>query len=180
MSERPQIGLPHVTDIIRLAGLMPDYMSGDPESEVGTTYSMQRGTAVHAATQYLDEGTLDQATVAFEILPYIGSYERFLAERKPKIKEIEKFVVSETLGYCGTLDRIAEIDGLLGVVDLKTGSKARWHGLQTSAYATAVGVYHRWSLYLGPTGYHLEPHTNRRDFRAFSAALELYSWRNND
>ena len=59
--------------------------------------------------------------------------------------EVEAFLINETLGYGGTLDLIAELDGETWLLDWKTGKSVAWpdgrvyadHRLQLAAYANA-------------------------------------------
>ena len=59
--------------------------------------------------------------------------------------EVEAFLINEALGYGGTLDLIAELDGEVWLLDWKTGKSVAWpdgsvyadHRLQLAAYAHA-------------------------------------------
>ena len=59
--------------------------------------------------------------------------------------EVEAFLINEALGYGGTLDLIAELDGEVWLLDWKTGKSVAWpdgsvyadHRLQLAAYAKA-------------------------------------------
>jgi len=41
--------------------------------------------------------------------------------------------------YAGRIDRLCRIIGRPTILDIKTGSKERWHGVQFEAYCQALG-----------------------------------------
>ena len=162
--------LPHVTAVLRDVGLIDTTWIPDSARD--------RGTAVHLATQYLDEGDLDDSSIADEIRPAVAAYQQFLAEVRPEIFAIEETV--QGMGYVGTLDRRLVINGKEGVLDIKGICEAPWHALQLAAYAlTFDRPLRRWSLYLRPEGYRLiERKDRRRDDAVWRACLTLATWRN--
>lgn len=168
---RADSGRPHVTDIMRDAGLVTiDWF---------TEEARDRGTAVHLATRYLDEGDLDRSSLDASVAPRLEQYERFLAEVKPTIVDIERTVEHDTLGYVGTLDRTLTIAGRVGVLDIKGTLESPWHGVQLAAYAACVGgPLARWNLYLHDTRYKLVERRERTDWEVFKAAITIASWRN--
>ena len=107
------------TEIIKLSGCMPSTVLIDE-------YYMQRGTAAHHATALHDQGTLDESTVDPAIAGYLSAWKKFRADTKYTPVLIERPLLHDLYGYCGTLDR----DGL----DIKTGAAAPWHLLQASSY----------------------------------------------
>lgn len=63
------------------------------------------------------------------------------------IGNIEKRVVDFEHGYAGTVDLIAELNGVNGVIDVKTTTTiSRQHSLQTAAYMTAYNKENGGSL----------------------------------
>ena len=80
-----------------------------------------------------------------KVLPTISAFERWRGEHRTKIldseSDIEKQVCDFDNHYAGTLDVLMEIDGDLGVLDLKSGSSI-WneHFLQLAAY---MGAYNK-------------------------------------
>jgi hypothetical protein len=183
----PKTGLwQHITEYVR-----PDHLE----------YARQRGTAVHLATHYDDEGTLDDATVSTAIWPYVLAWRAFKLARKVEILEMEKRRVHSRLKYAGTLDRIALVD--LGrrrgkvVLDLKTGDQTGVE-LQLAGYLDLYRdetgnseVLGRWSVVLHPERripYTVHEFTNPRDFRIFRAALDVtwshaamgHTWRSHE
>lgn len=171
------VKLPSVTQVLRLAGVLPDY-----DGKVDPYYA-ERGTAIHAATEYHDRGTLDEATVDPSIAGYLDGWKAFLSDTGAVIKEVEKRLSVPTMGYAGTIDRVLEINGKLGILDIKGGVKQAWHSIQTAGYA--VGYFgsmfrerSRWALYLkDDANYMLVSHDDPRDFGLFTSALGIAKWK---
>lgn len=163
--------LPHVTDILRDAGLI--------DATWFTDWSRDRGTAVHEATRYDDEGDLDESSIDPAVAPRLAAYRAFRRDAQPVIHAIELPVEHDLHGYCGTVDRVVEIAGRRGVLDIKPPSREPWHALQLAAYAACFDTaMRRWSLHLhDDETYRLVEHTDRNDARVFSAALTLVKWR---
>lgn len=161
---------PRVSSILAGAGLIDT--SFFPEGVAA------RGTAVHRACEYLDQGDLDEASVDPVIVPAVSAYRRFLAEVRPEILAIEEAVVNETYRYRGTLDRRVRINGREGILDLKGICEAPHHGPQLAAYAGCFArPLGRWNLYINGEHYKLIERTDREDWRIFLAALTLTNWK---
>jgi hypothetical protein len=170
--ERDGVRLPSVTQVLKSVGIIdPDkYASG----------AAARGTAVHLACQYLDEGDLDEATIAPELTGYLAAYRKFLADTGWKWIGIEHRLAHKSLNYAGTIDRIS-VDLVL---DIKSGQPEDWHRLQAAAYLAMLENpmgRTRYGLYLGPRGtYGLTEYTRRefpRDWAVFQSALNIHNWR---
>lgn len=114
--------------------------------------------------------------------------------------EIESYVINPTLGYGGTVDLIAEIDGEVWLLDWKSGASVAWPNgrvydemrLQLAAYAhgefvarpadptrypmpaiTRYGIVH-----VTDSGTRLyDAEVSEDDWIAFRAALYLHQWR---
>ena len=159
---------PRVTDILKSAGLI--------DTTWFTDEARARGTAVHLACQYLDEGCLDEATVAEEIRPYLAAYQRFRAEViTGEWTAIEQPVYHETLRYRGTPDRVFGS----WLYDIKTGGPLAWHGPQLAAYAACLPeITRRIGLYLSVDGgYNLVEYKDRDDWKVFQAALTVHNFK---
>ncbi len=112
---------------------------------------------------------------------------------------VEAFLINESLGYGGTLDLIAELDGETWLLDWKTGKSVaspagevyRDHRLQLAAYANAEfiakpGDPERYPIpritrygivHVTDGGTRLyEADVTPRDWIAFRACLALYAW----
>jgi hypothetical protein len=161
---------PHVTDILAGAGLI--------DATFFTQAARDVGSAVHAATHFLDEGDLDWRSVDPVALPRVRTYQRFLDEVRPVVLGVEERVFHEAYRYQGTLDRRMQINGLEAVVDLKGPYRAPWQAIQVAAYAgTFARPMARYTLHLDDEKYQLIEHRGRRDFDVFKAALTLTAWR---
>jgi hypothetical protein len=169
--------VPSVTQIIAAAGLVKG-------SEWFTEESRWRGSNVHLACQYLDEGCLDRSALAPEYVPYVEAYERFKAETGFEPDLIEYSVCDMHGRFAGKLDRTGRIAALDGpvLIDIKTGAVQRTTELQTAAYAHCLsgGVMHRWAVRLCPENsppYRITVYPKwvfAADYQRFIAALTVY------
>lgn len=172
LGDRRLIG---VSEAIQTAGLK-DFSRIDPTV---LERAQQRGTAVHSACQYLDEGDLDWATVSPEIEPYVRAWERFKKETGVELLEIETPGYDATLGFAGTPDRIVRFGPMSGTIDLKTYKPNDVTGIQLSAYSIlrfglqpSLNAAKRWGLWLKDDGkYQLTEFTDRGDEAVFMACL---------
>lgn len=97
-----------------------------------------RGTRVHASCETWLRG--EDAEVLDEDALYVDGLDAFFKEKNPYPIEIERIVLSE-LGYGGRFDFIAEFEGQITLVDVKTGRNYFIeHTLQLSAYRFADGM----------------------------------------
>ena len=169
--------LPHVTDIIKDAGLM--------ESKWFTPLARDRGTALHLAIALLNEHDLDWSSLDPYIVGGVRAYQSFVAEMRPEILASEEPVEHSAFRYCGTLDlrvllHTRDGDIRSGVIDVKRGGPAPWHPIQLSAYANCLtGPQAKWNLYLPETGrYKLVEHPPQDgSWNTFKACLTLSNWR---
>lgn len=146
------------------------------------------GTAVHAATEYLDQGVLDEATLEPEWVPYVDAYKKWKSDLGPSILQVELRLACDR--FAGTIDRIVRFDAdpeTLWVVDLKTTSELHPHvGVQLAAYvalADAKFPKHRWrraALQLKPNGnYEFREYRDYSDETCFVALLGIHYWGRN-
>jgi hypothetical protein len=169
--------LPHVTDILKAAGLI--------DSTWFNPLARDRGTALHLATALVDDRDLDRSSLDPSIVGCVEAYEKFLSEMAPTILATEEAVEHLAFRYCGTLDRRVILTTApdfhrAGVLDLKRGGPAPWHPVQLSAYANCLtGPQVKWNLYLSETGrYRLVEHpATDGAWWVFKAALTLHNWR---
>ena len=97
----------------------------------------ERGDKVHFAIELFNEyGVVE---IDEEYLGYLDAYMTFREMYEYKPIHNERQVVSE-LGYAGTVDAVAEVNGILTVVDYKTTTKLneKKTGLQVAAYRQAL------------------------------------------
>ncbi len=129
-------------------------------------------------TQPLPELETDQAKRGAE------AFHKWMDAHNVKIKASERRVFSKQYYYAGTTDFIAEIDGVLGVGDIKTSSGIYPEMLlQTAAYQHALeeekGIKFpvRWVVRFDKKSGDFEAksfYKFERDFKGFVAALELH------
>lgn len=95
-----------------------------------------RGTEIHALGDRLIQG--DEVEYPDELAGHVESYVRFLDQWEPVWVRSEFSVVNYTVGYAGTADYIARMDGLTWLVDIKTGNRVYPEAaLQLAAYRNA-------------------------------------------
>ncbi len=162
------------------------------------TAGRERGSRIHAAL----EQVLRRESVTAEPAdrPAIEGARAWLNERQVRPIEVEAFLIHETLGYGGTCDLIAEIDGEIWLLDWKTSKSVAWASgvvyvdlkLQLAAYARAEFI----ARAADPTRYPIPPITRtgivhvtdagtrlypadvtEADWNAFRACLYLHSWK---
>jgi hypothetical protein len=174
--------IPGVTTILKDAGLI-DY-SMIPQEVL--LVASQRGTAVHQALQYLDDGTLDESSVDLSIAGYIEAYKRFCDESGFVPGHIEHRVFHPAYRYAGTLDRTGVFRGSSAPVllDFKTGIVLPGHRLQLAAYTHCMPAprrFRRCALKLNADAtyrLHEFPASEyQRDVEVFLSALACVQWR---
>jgi hypothetical protein len=133
---------PRVTSIVSIKAkpALYRYYAGMPSfaaADQAKDRSAEEGTRVHAAVEAIlrgQEPILDDIT-----RPAAEAFAAFTSTMHIKPLMIEERLVSKQHRYAGTVDVVAEIDGVVGVLDIKT-SKAiyRDYGMQTAAYVAAL------------------------------------------
>ncbi len=137
--------LPRVTSItnvvfkpglLRYYAQQPNFMT----AQETLNHAADWGTATHEAVEkFLIE---EEYKVDPIIMPSIQAFKKWQKEYRAKIldihSDIEKRVYNLEDRYAGTLDILVEIKGVLGVLDIKTGSGI-WdeYSLQLAAYMNA-------------------------------------------
>jgi hypothetical protein len=148
-----------------------------------TPAARDRGTAVHAAIHYAEEGDLDAASLDPAILPYLAAWERFRLEAHWVGWGREVRLGHGPGRYAGTADAVGDMGGAT-LLDLKTGGPAPWHPIQLAGYAACLAPGHsvqRAALYLRDDGsYSLVVRSileQMRDDEIWRHALALYHYR---
>lgn len=99
--------------------------------------SAQEGTDVHKAVEAIMDGK--RPAIPDHIAPAVAAYTEFAQTHTIHPLKIETQIVSNKHGYAGTIDVLAEVDGKLGVLDIKTSQSIyRDYGIQTAAYVEAL------------------------------------------
>lgn len=104
-----------------------------------------RGTEVHTLAEAYIKG--QEIEVPEAIDGHVRQYEAFIADQRVNPVVVECVIANRTVGYCGTVDLVADVDGRRKLVDLKTSRSGIFAetALQTVAYANA-------EVYLGEDG----------------------------
>jgi len=146
----------------------------------------ERGTHVHSATHYFDEGDLDISSLDEQTRGYLKAWSRFTLDTDPEWTAIEVPIAHPVLLYAGTPDRRGDIT-LRGErvadcqVDIKTAvdSHPVW-GVQTIAYDKAAGKEgrRRFTCQLRADGtYRLLEWASPQDWPVFMSLLTLRTWK---
>lgn len=166
-----------VTGIIGEAGFGPDFSMVN-EKVMAT--ACDRGSKVHLACSYLDDGDLNLGSVHSSIRGYVDADIKFRRECPIKVIASEKRMVNTRLGLAGTPDVICFMRGHRVIIDRKTSQSVHPSmGLQTAGYKILWEVQHpnqlihgRYGLKLLSTGqYRLIPHEDTLDMAVFMDAL---------
>jgi hypothetical protein len=107
------------------------------------TNSRERGTRIHTAIEGIlrrESPEIDPRDVAA-----VEGARAWLNAVRPIPLEVESFLIHATLGYGGTCDLIAELEGEVWLLDWKSSKSVAWpngrvyseHRLQLAAYANA-------------------------------------------
>lgn len=164
--------------------LVVDHDAGNDEAAVAFllaarnegTNGRERGTRIHASIEAVLRR--EQATPDPRDVPAIEGARTWLNETKVKPLEVEAFLIHETLGYGGTCDLIAEIDGEVWLLDWKSSKSVAWPDgrvydemrLQLAAYARAEFI----ARPADPTRYPVPPITRYGIVHVTDAGTKLY------
>lgn len=144
-----------------------------------TEQSRGRGELVHKITELYDQGTLDESTVDPALTGYLEAYKLFLSDFKPEILEIELPVGHKALKYGSKIDRVMQLVNGKALVDIKSGTKERWHGLQLTAQRMAYSPKRPmllYDLYLKESGKY-DPEPKEYIDNIWLSAINIYNWK---
>ncbi len=120
--------------LLRYYGGMKSFKAADDAKEA----SAREGTMVHEAVAAIAAGRHDVAVDPL-VRPSVDAFTEFLRNNDVQPLLIEERVSHPHHGYAGTVDMVAKINGVVGVLDIKTSRRIyRDFGLQTAAYVHAV------------------------------------------
>jgi hypothetical protein len=117
-----------VTQRIKRGGLL------GPAAQFYSVESASRGGAIHLGCEHRDQGRDVTAFLKGEYGGYLTSYIRWCEAMEPVWTSIETPSYSPRYQTAGTADRVGTINGRPVVLDLKSGGKASWHGVQVAFY----------------------------------------------
>lgn len=135
------VWLPRVTAIISLAnGLYLLKNRGNFSVRLGLQEAAEWGTITHETVERILKG--EDIKVDARIAIGIDAFETWHKEGVMKILDpenhIERRVVDMENGYAGTVDLVAQVNGVMSIIDLKTSTGIwREFSLQTAAYVNA-------------------------------------------
>lgn len=167
----------HVTDVLRRAGLL--------NIEWVNETALLRGTYVHQAIALGDR--LDLASLDPAIAGYVRAWAAWKRDSGAAVVASEVPIAHQPLGYVGTLDALAVLNGRTYLVDYKSGGLPESVKPQTAAYRLALNAYgpksewtpvlHRAVLQLSADGsYRWRVLDDASDERTFRAALVCAQW----
>lgn len=146
--------------------------------------AIDKGRRVHAYTALMDEDRVSDLETGRRKSIYTGdiegeleAYRAFKRRFAPTFLAIEqpRFGAGPVNRCAGRPDRQLILNGIPATLEIKTGSPADWHQLQTAGYQLLCGVGARWVLYLKPNGrYQLRAHSDPADYLTFMRALQRH------
>lgn len=102
--------LPSVTQVI--SAVLPTWQASE--------YYLQRGSAVHLACRYLDEGRLEWGSVDESIRGRVDAWRAFREWYGGVVESCELSLAHDLYQFAGTLDRAFVKDGSPVIVDIKS------------------------------------------------------------
>ncbi len=162
--------LPHITGLLKTSGVK------DEEESFYTPECRERGSAVHRLTADYDLGSFTKDDIPGLVSPYkpwLAAHVRLCDLLGPKWELVEVALIHPYWRFGGRPDRAGYFDGVLTICEIKSGPKAKWHGVQLALQAILVGHelgitpehIQRWGWYLTKTGKgKREPFTEMGDF----------------
>jgi hypothetical protein len=166
-----------------------EWLKGSPWRE--RDRKANRGTAIHARIESLILGK-PLTPPSDELLPFIESFDAFVADWNPTFEASEMTVYNRTERYAGTLDFIATIPGLGRVLGDTKSSKdvypeaalqmaayrfAEFIGLPDGSEEPVPSVDGCVALHLREDGYSLIPViADEQVFKAFKYVREVFRW----
>jgi len=186
--------LDRLSEMVRADGLAPTKSWLTAHATAESDKAKDLGTRVHILAEQISRGAAPDMD-EFEA-PFVEAYRRYLTDFEPMVKSLEQFTCNLELGYGGTFDFLAMLDGKMTLGDIKTGKgiypEAR---LQLAALGAAefIGRPHDPKRYRMPKveqyvilhvrpeayarGYQLyRINVNDADLAAFCGALDIYRW----
>lgn len=146
--------------------------------------AMYRGSVIHQATRFYDEGDLDESSVDPAVKSYLDAWISFRADTGFTPDLIECRVYDPLRGFAGTLDRAMTDKAWRWIVDIKSGVPADWHGPQLAAYLSLLSdpfTYRRMAVHLSDDGtYKVREYPQKEyvsDLNVFYSCLNIHNWK---
>jgi hypothetical protein len=186
--------LPRLAEMVRTDGREPTKAWLKAHATAESDRAKDLGTRVHILAEQISRGA-DPDMDEFEA-PFVAAYRRYLEDFAPVVKSLEQFTANLSLGYGGTFDFLAEIDGKMTLGDIKTGKA---HYIEARLQLAALGMAEFIGRPNDPKRYrmpkieqyailHVRPeayakgyqlfrvNVNDADRAAFRGALDIYRW----
>ena len=112
---------------------MPNFKA----AEAMKNKSADEGTLIHDTIEAILKN--EKVEIPENIKPAISAFLDFKSRNDIVVHKVEERILSKKHGYSGTMDVLAEVNGHLGVLDIKTSMAIyRDYNMQTSAYVEAL------------------------------------------
>ena len=173
--------IPSVTQILHDSGLVNlDWVDKELLEE-----KSDLGKKVHSATELYDTNELDIDRLHQTLKLYLAGWTEFRENYGFVPTEIELQLSHPLYKYAGRIDRIGFIGKDLTLLDIKSGTKQKVHGIQTAGYKLlydcgkkkTAQIKRRLIVYLSETGYKVEENRNPQDMNVFLAALIITNYK---
>lgn len=168
------IRIPGISELLKYWG----YMDGSYYSEI----PRDRGIAVHALIEdHCRGGSAIMGNDDPEIVGRIESFLEFKAAKDFRPQQIEAIHFSAIANLACRIDLVGTFrdSPTPCIVEIKCGSRAGWHGLQTAAQALCLGVrpIRRFALYLRANGKpDLREHNESAEIPLVQSLAALYHY----
>jgi hypothetical protein len=136
------IWYPRVTSIVSIKAkpALYKYYADLPSFAAGEAIknkSAEEGTLLHETVEGILGGK--ETAIPALVMPAVIAFKNFQKQHEIIPQMIEERVCSKKHNYAGTIDVLAEVDGRLGVLDIKTSIAIyRDYGIQAAAYVEAL------------------------------------------
>mgnify|MGYP001607413507 FL=1 len=133
---------PRVTSIVSIKAKPALYhfyagQSSFAAGEAVKAKSAEEGTLLHETVEAILKG--EDSPIPDSVAPAVSAFLDFKKQNEIIPHQIETRIISKKHHYAGTMDCLAELNGQLGVLDIKTSYAIyRDYGIQTSAYVEAL------------------------------------------
>lgn len=159
--------IPSLHQILNAAGVIWNGEQSD---------ALERGSLVHALCLQRDLGTLYVEYLISPVRGYVLAYQDFIRKMQPRYDVLEEPYFVQAFCCGTTVDRAGALHGPM-VLEIKTGSRARWHGLQLAIHVLGLdgraSSRRRLAVYLQEDGsFHLVEYPDLGDFHAAQRCLE--------
>jgi len=128
--------IPSVSSILETKYPFPEWL----KNTIKLQEAMEYGKAVHTATEEHDLN-IPHTWTPYDMSHALELWKRFKKNENASVyihnnrPMVEEMMVNEDAWYCGTIDRIMEIDGKLWIVDIKSGWLSTRGSVQIAGYA---------------------------------------------